>query len=440
MRILAITHSYPRRSAPGAGIFIHRWHQGLRALGHDVQVLQLSEWAPPAPLVSLYRPWEESRRQRIDMLDEVDGIPVHHPRNFTPRPSRFFPGDAWLRESRTLARFAARHPRLATADVVLAHFMVPDGFHALAVGRALKRPVAAVAWGDDIHAWPSEQPYWRNRLEHVLRSVDLPIACSARLAADANDWLAAPRRDWQIVYGGVDLNAHVPVIDKSDVRHRAFSDYSDLLDPHTKILLTIARPVRAKGYIELLDAWQRLSCEAPGWQLVALGGHTGDLDVERLIAERDLTRSVRWLGYRSGTELSQLIMASDAFVLASHNEGLSLSLLEAMAAGLPAVATDVGGHRELITSQNEGWLVPARDSAALEHALRELLSSANRRAVVGRCARLAAERIGSPNENAVRLADSLNKVIGTYGSTPGGSETESYPSRARASSGTLFIG
>jgi glycosyltransferase involved in cell wall biosynthesis len=114
-----------------------------------------------------------------------------------------------------------------------------------------------------------------------------------------------------VVYGGVDLQKHVPVADKSELRRHVFADHADLQEPNTRILLTVARPVRAKGYVELLDAWKQVAPLAPNWRLVAVGGHDGDVDVPKLIAARELGDSARWLGYRSGLDLSRLMMASD---------------------------------------------------------------------------------------------------------------------------------
>lgn len=408
MRVLAVTHAYPQRSSRAHGVFIHRLNLGLRELGHEVHVLQLAEWCPPWPLAAVDSSWRRSHAVRDEMLDELDGIQVHHPLTITPRPSRFFSGDQWEREVRTLARYCLRRPRLAQADVVIGHFMVPDGYHALGLARALGLPSAAMAWGDDLHAWPASRVVWRQRLGVVLRGVDIPIACSRRMANDGNVWLEEPRRDWEVVYGGVDLELF-RLADSRDAKRR------DLIAgvpaaQSAKLLLMLSQPVRAKGYVEMLDAWVQVRDEAREWRLLMAGGGAGDLDVEREIADRGLGNSAHWLGPQPPERIPELLQACDAFVLPSHNEGLSLSMLEAMATGLPVIATDVGGHAEVITSPAEGWLIAPRDTAALVRALREMTAAPIVQLnEMGLAARRAAARIGSPLDNAGRLAAALQR-------------------------------
>jgi glycosyltransferase involved in cell wall biosynthesis len=374
----------------------------MTAMGVRVDVLQAVEWSPPPPLAGLYAPWRAARAHRGDLLDELDGVAIHHPSIVTPRPSRFFAGDSWSRHSRAIARYCAERPELARADVVLGHFMVPDGVHALELVRALGIPVASLAWGDDLHAWPERSEEWRERLVTVLRGIDLPLACSRRLADDGNAWLPAPRDDWQVVYGGIDLDEFSPTTDRAPSRSRALGAYDALLGENVRIMLMVGQPVREKGYFELLDAWTAVHARSPEWHLVMLGGR-GDLDVESMIRERSLEGCAHWIGLQPVQRMPDLMRSADAFVLPSYNEGLSLSVLEALATGVPTVATDVGGHAEVIRSASEGWLIPPADVDALRSALLEVTTLPDERARRGAAGRRAAERIGSPADNAARL-------------------------------------
>ncbi len=373
-----------------------------------MDVLQPAEWAPPRPLGILFEPWRMARSERDDMLDELDGITIHHPPVVIPRPSRLFPGDPWDRSSRALVRYCARRQHLARADVVLGHFMVPDGVHALQLGRALGIPVAGLAWGNDLHAWPQRSEDWRDHLVSVLKGVDLPLACSQRMAADGNEWLDAPRDDWQVIYGGVELRRFAPPANRVESRAAVFGAYDALRDPDARILLMVGQPVREKGYVELLDVWEWIQPRSPSWHLVMLGGR-GDLDVPSMIATRALN-GAHWIGLQPVDRMPDLMRAADAFVLPSHNEGLSLSVLEALATGLPTIATDVGGHAEVIRSPDEGWLIPPRDVSALRDALHELTTQPDERARRGAGGRRAAQRIGTPSDNAGRLLSILSEL------------------------------
>ena len=409
LRVLAVSHAYPRRSNSGHGRFVHRLHREMLDLGAGVDVLQSIQWVPPWPLRQVYRPWREEGARRDDLFDELDGISIHHPVVVSPRPSRLFAQDPWERESSALARYCQRHPRLARPDVVLGHFMVPDGVHALALGRALGVPVAVMAWGDDVHAWPERSTELREKLVHVLNGVDVPLGCSQRIVDDGNAWLTQAREDWRVIYGGVDLDVFSPSRDRRAARALTLAGIDGFDVERDYALLMVGQAVRAKGYLELIEAWSELVTRVPSWHLV-MAGFAGDLDVPAILSERRLTGRAHWLGIQSAELMPELMRAADAFVLPSHNEGLSLSVLEALASEVPTVTTDVGGHSEVIRSSEEGWLVPARDVDVLRTALTEVMTSADERSARGAAGRRAARRVGSPGDNAARLMSVLTEL------------------------------
>lgn len=410
MRVLSVSQLYPRKSNGSAGIFIHRLHRELAANGVRTDVLQQIDWAPPWPLSSLRAEWKRARFDKDDVSSELDGVLIHHPKVWWPRPSRIFRSNPWGRRARSLVRYTVNNKSLASSDVILAHFMVPDGYHAVVLGRALGIPVAVMAWGDDLHAWPEQRADWRQRLRFVLRHADLLIGCSKQMVDDGNRWLDDARSDWEVVYAGVDLERFSPAT-KPDRSVRESTWRKELGEDvkGARILLMLARATAAKGYLELLEAWAQLDAETPNWHLVMIGDE-GDLNVAAEIARRGLARRAHWLGARAPSVIPDLLRASDAFVLPSHNEGLSLSVLEALATGLPTVTTRVGGHAEVITQESEGWLIAPRNVPELTNALRRMLLaiSDSRGSMLG--PRRAAERIGSVRDNAGRLRDLLTRV------------------------------
>jgi glycosyltransferase involved in cell wall biosynthesis len=121
----------------------------------------------------------------------------------------------------------------------------------------------------------------------------------------------------------------------------------------------------------------------------------------KLVAKRDLPAS----------ELATLFSAADVFCLPTYGEGMSNSLLEAMAAGLPVVTTPVGGHAEVIDDGVEGLLVEAREIASLTNALGRLEGSADLRRRMGMAARRRAEVIGTPFNAGERLSRMFDQVL-----------------------------
>ena len=407
-RLLVVSHNYPRRSATGAGLFIHRLNRGLAGLGFDVHVLQRTEWTPPWPLSHISREWRESRVHRDDLLEELDGIPIHHPETVHPRPSRFFDGDIWERQVRTLVRYVERRPRLARASVVMGHFMVPDGYHAVRLAQHFGLPSCAMAWGDDVHSWPEGNAGWRTKLRVVLRDCDRLVACSRRLASDGAAWADHPT-SWDTVYAGTDLEMFHPPTPEERRAARRLPPFG-AIPADAPVLLMIGQPVEAKGYIELLGAWETVSASAPKWHLVMIGANWGNVDIVDQITARGLAGRAHWLGSQPAHTIPQMLRGADGLVLPSHNEGLSLSVMEAMATALPVVTTDVGGHGEILRHGENGWLIPARDQNALEQALAELVSRPDLRGARGAAARRTIESVGSPNDNAARLAEILREL------------------------------
>jgi glycosyltransferase involved in cell wall biosynthesis len=126
-----------------------------------------------------------------------------------------------------------------------------------------------------------------------------------------------------------------------------------------------------KGHRELFTAMAQLRARYPVQALIVGGGRRID-EVKALAASLGLAAAVHFLGPRR--DVPDLLRVMDVFVLPSYSEGVSLALLEAMAAGRPVVATAVGGLPEVVTDGDTGLLIPPRDPNALARALERLLA------------------------------------------------------------------
>jgi glycosyltransferase involved in cell wall biosynthesis len=148
--------------------------------------------------------------------------------------------------------------------------------------------------------------------------------------------------------------------------------------------IIVARIDHQKGHDCLLEAAARLAKSGLCVTLLIVGDGTARPEMESLAGKLGLRpEQIRFLGFRS--DIPDLLAASDFFVLPSLNEGLPLSVLEAMAQGLPVVATPVGGIPEIILSNQHGLLVPVNDPSALAAALRTLVCDADLRHRLGGC-------------------------------------------------------
>ena len=154
------------------------------------------------------------------------------------------------------------------------------------------------------------------------------------------------------------------------------------LGPDEPVIGTVGNFTAKKDQATLLRAVARLGERLPAVRLVLVGSGPLDADLRRLVTTLELDANVVFAGSRG--DVPDLLPAFDVFALSSRFEGLPIALLEAMASGLPCVATTVGGIPEVITDGRDGLLVEPADPGGLADALSALLGDPTRRDEVGR--------------------------------------------------------
>ena len=148
------------------------------------------------------------------------------------------------------------------------------------------------------------------------------------------------------------------------------------------ILLFLGRLGERKGIYDLVEAVAKARLNFPDVQLLC--GGDGDLDgIAKRIEEMGISRSVRILGWVTGEEKQRLLAEAAVYVLPSYNEGLPMSVLEAMAAGLPVITTTVGGIPDAVQDNVEGYLLEPGDVNGLSHAIETLLADSGLREKMG---------------------------------------------------------
>jgi phosphatidylinositol alpha-1,6-mannosyltransferase len=147
-----------------------------------------------------------------------------------------------------------------------------------------------------------------------------------------------------------------------------------------------------KGQRPLIDVWPRVLSEYPGAELVIVGSGAGRAALERRAAERGVAGAVRVSGEVSDGDLDALYRTSHVFAMPSRGEGFGLVFAEAMARGLPCIASRLDAGGEVVVHGQTGLHVDPDDEDELLAALRALLGDAARRATMGAAgARRAAE-------------------------------------------------
>jgi glycosyltransferase involved in cell wall biosynthesis len=157
------------------------------------------------------------------------------------------------------------------------------------------------------------------------------------------------------------------------------------LDEQTFCMGTVARLNMIKGHSYLVEACKPIAERFPQAHWVFIGDGPMKAELQDRIAELGLTNRISLLGAR--IDIANLLQALDLFVLPSMHEGLPTALEEAMAAGLPAIATNVCGSNELVLPGQTGWLVPPADTAALVQVMEEAIADQARCQLYGAAGR-----------------------------------------------------
>lgn len=223
---------------------------------------------------------------------------------------------------------------------------------------------------------------WTRRLVLRRSTVVLPSRLLWRIATER--W-RLPERRLRYVPNGVDLSRFTPGARDGVVAGGAGASASGAEEP---VVGTVAALRAEKNLPRLLRAFAAAVADVPG-RLVVVGGGPERPGLERLAAELGIADRVRFAGEL--TDPSREYAGFDAFALSSDTEQMPLSVLEAMAAGLPVAATDVGDVRAMLDPANGPYVVP-KDDAALAGALRALLRDRGAARRVGAANRARAER------------------------------------------------
>jgi len=248
-------------------------------------------------------------------------------------------------------------------DCLDAHFVYPDGFAAVRVGRRLGLPVIVSARGTDINLYPSFR-----LIRGMLRWTMLNAAGAIAVSADLKSKMIAlgiPETKVKVIPNGIDPERFQP-LDAKSARHQLG------LPEEGAIAVSAGYLIESKGHHLLIAAVAKLLERFPKLRLYVIGDGVYRTRLEELVREKQLQERVFLMGNRPNQELSLWFNAADVSCLISSSEGWPNAVSEALACGSPVLATRAGGIPEIITSSELGMFVePNVDSiaAGLEQAL-----------------------------------------------------------------------
>ncbi|MEM9202857.1 MAG: glycosyltransferase family 4 protein [Actinomycetota bacterium] len=271
--------------------------------------------------------------------------------------------------------------------IVHTHNPKPGVFGRLAA-RAAGVPVI-VNTVHGLYALPDDRLHKRAVVYGLER---IAAACSdAELLQNTEDLavlrrLGIPHDRLTVLGNGVDLDHFDPNRVPPSARSRLRAEFE--LDPDTVVIGVVGRLVWEKGYREIFDAAEELRDENCVFVVVGPDDPDKPESVPALAMAAARQHGVRFLGARD--DMADLYSMFDVYALASYREGFPRSAMEAAAMGLPVVATDVRGCRQVVADGETGALVPAGDAGRLASALRRLVADPELRLRQGVAARVRA--------------------------------------------------
>ncbi len=278
----------------------------------------------------------------------------------------------WL-YMRNLRRWLTSHP----PDLAYVSMLKHDAFTAVKAGRRLGfpvvlRPEGAGATGD--LAW---QAWGRFGLKIAAscRQADQVVAISQAIHEELLTAGYEPARVVKIPNG-------VPVPEVPWTRRVGWTD--------APVAVSVGRLSPEKGHANLLEAWRLVRHHKSRARLILVGDGPERPRLEELIRMLDLSGSVRLAGTQAKVE--PFLREADLFVLPSHEEGMSVALLEAMALGMPVVATAIPGNRKLMADFKNGRLCRVDDPESLARTILEQWADADRAIHMGRAARMLVQK------------------------------------------------
>ncbi|PIZ74376.1 hypothetical protein COY07_00765 [Candidatus Peregrinibacteria bacterium CG_4_10_14_0_2_um_filter_43_11] len=212
-----------------------------------------------------------------------------------------------------------------------------------------------------LHGWKQ----WVKK--RCIKRTKQTIAISADNFRQLMDTFDIPQERLNLVHNGIELNRFLDKMNGAQLP----------IPPGDTVITCIAEMHPRKGHRFLLDAFSELQKTIPDLHLMLVG--TGPLEDELKKKYGDQP-NIHFLGWRE--DVPEILKASDLFVLPSLKEAFGLVVVEAMASGVPVIATRAGGVPELVEDGKSGLLVPPADSTALTSAIATLIHDPERRRII----------------------------------------------------------
>ncbi len=374
MRILFVSDLY--------SIHTVRWVNALAARGHEVHLASRDPEKTPVHQIS--------EKVMIHSLGQYQKI-------------------ASIKAGFVLRRLAKK----IKPDIVNAHFASSYGLTARIAGA---HPLLLNVWGSDVYAFPYKSKLNFLILKGNLLAADRIASTSEAMARQVRKLLNNDSLPIDITPFGVDVSS--------------FYHSRDYLKPQNRPfvigLVKTLKPVYGIEYLirsipPLLEQLNQADPDlARQIQIHIYGEGPLETSLKSLVSELSLDEIVQFKGYVEHAKLPAILAGMDLYCLSSLNESFGVSAVEAMASGLPVVATDTEGFRDIILHGKTGLIVPPADPKALAAAMFKLCIDSGLRQCYGIAGQLRARELFDWEQNVTRMETIYQEMVGKRTQSPAG--------------------
>lgn len=259
-------------------------------------------------------------------------------------------------------------------DLIIAWSGVPAGYLAYKLNKKTKVQYVVLLRGADVPFWEKR---WEKLDKHIFSWLSPKVwKNSIKTIANSSGLKTQAKKIFNgkidVIPNGVDINFFKPLIKKNKILK----------------IISVGRLIPRKNFDLLIESVSEIK---DNFELQIVGDGPEKENLMKLIKEKRLGRKVKLLGLKNKKEISKLYSNADVYCLSSSNEGMSNTVLEAMASGLPIITTNVAGSKELV--KDNGFIVPI-NAKKLKEKIEILLKNSGLRKLMGKKSRKYAKEMG----------------------------------------------
>jgi glycosyltransferase involved in cell wall biosynthesis len=375
---------------PNSGIFIHQQVKHLLKKGCQLRVISPVPYSPK--FLRFNQKWKSYAE--IPLFSTIDDVPVTYPR-YAILPGRWFRNIACHSMYACIKKTMHNVIQEFQPNIIHAHMATADGYVGLLFKKKYKLPLICSFRGSDINIYPFYSRILKYFTKKVIAEADKLLSVSRNLKEVAAT-IAVPKKEVKVLYNGCDIASN------SGESHRRVREELGILK-NEQVVIFVGSIERDKGVFELLDAFGLLHKKYPDVHLILVGTGPEYKSLSNRIFRGSLKKKIHIVGRRPHNEVNIWLRAADIFTLPTYYEGFPNSVLEAMACGLPVIASNVGGISEAVEDGKSGILVKSRDVDSLYQALESVIADKSLAERMGRYGIKIIEQHFSWNSNAEQM-------------------------------------